>query len=88
MNYKGKGRGRPATTPIKFMDGFYLEVRNKGSVSKGVIVRNATLEGMTSDLQRYKRGHKDVTVLGEHKDFQWVDTPKKKEKAAKVKKVA
>ena len=67
-----KSRGRPATTPIKFMDGFYVEIRNKGSVGKGVIVRSATKEAMELAIKQYERNNKEVTVLGEHKDFGWV----------------
>ena len=68
-----KRRGRPATTPIKFMNGFYVEVRNKGSVSKGVIVRSISKEDMENTIKQYQKINKDVIILGEHKDFEWVD---------------
>jgi len=68
-----KSKGRPATTPIKFMDGFYVEVRNKGSLSKGVIIRSATKEAMEFTIKQYERSNKDVIVLGEHKNFEWVN---------------
>lgn len=79
-----KGRGRPATTPIKFMDGFYVEVRNKGSVGKGVVVRNANREAMENTIKQYERSNKEVIVLGEHKDFVWVN-PEAVAKRAKIK---
>ena len=68
-----KSKGRPATTPIKFMDGFYVEVRNKGSLSKGVIIRSPSREAMELTIKQYERSNKDVIVLGEHKNFEWVD---------------
>jgi len=68
-----KSKGRPATAPIKFMDGFYVEVRNKGSLSKGVIIRSPTKEAMEFTIKQYERSNKDVIVLGEHKNFEWVN---------------
>lgn len=68
-----KSRGRPATTPIKFMDGFYVEIRNKGSVGKGVVVRSTSKEAMENTIKQYERSNKEVIVLGEHKDFEWVN---------------
>ncbi|MFI5134570.1 MAG: hypothetical protein ACHQD9_01835 [Chitinophagales bacterium] len=80
-----KSKGRPATAPIKFMDGFYVEVRNKGSLSKGVIIRSPTKEAMEFTIKQYERSNKDVIVLGEHKNFEWVNEKsagKKNTKAA------
>lgn len=68
-----KSKGRPATTPIKFMDGFYVEIRNKGSLSKGVIIRSINKEAMELTIKQYERSNKDVIVLGEHKNFEWVN---------------
>jgi len=68
-----KSKGRPATTPIKFMDGFYVEIRNKGSLSKGVIIRSVNKEAMELTIKQYERSNKDVIVLGEHKNFEWVN---------------
>jgi len=76
MNHKG--RGRPATRQTKFMDGFYVEIRNKGSHSKGVIVRSTSEDAMKTLVQQYERNNKEVIVLGEHKDFEWVNVLKKK----------
>ena len=84
-----KSKGRPATAPIKFMDGFYVEVRNKGSLSKGVIIRSINKEAMELTIKQYERSNKDVIVLGEHKNFEWVNQKSSKaDKASKKKKVA
>jgi hypothetical protein len=76
MNKRGKGR--PPTRQIKFMDGFYIEIRNKGSHSKGVMVRSASQEGMEALVQQYEQNNKEVIVHGEHKNFEWVSASKKK----------
>ena len=68
-----KSKGRPATAPIKLMDGFYVEIRNKGSLSKGVMVRCVSREAMEFTIKQYERSNKDVIVLGEHKNFEWVN---------------
>jgi len=85
-----KSKGRPATTPIKFMDGFYVEIRNKGSLSKGVIIRSINKEAMELTIKQYERSNKDVIVLGEHKNFEWVNqkasSPKGSEKATSKRK--
>ncbi len=78
---KFKGRGRPATRPIKFMDGFYVEVRQKGSTSKGVIIRSVTEELMQNTVKQYEKANKDVIVLGEHKNNEWLSAAPKKTKA-------
>jgi len=76
MNNRGKGR--PPTTPIKFMDGFYVEVRNKGSHSKGVMIRSVSQKVMEALIRQYEQNNKEVIVHGEHKNFEWVNTPKKR----------
>jgi len=78
-----RSKGRPPTKPIQLMDGFYIEVRNMGSRERGVKIRCATKEIMDQTVAQYKRNGKEVTVLGEHKDFQWESerTPKPAKKA-------
>ena len=68
-----KSKGRPATKPAKLMDGFYIEIRNKGSREKGVKVRSTTREMMETMIKQYERSNKEVIVLGEHKDSEWVN---------------
>ena len=64
--------GRPATRPIQFKDGFYIEIRNKGSKSGGVVLRRDTEVQMLRTAKDYERS-KDVTVLGESKNGKWLD---------------
>ena len=58
--------GRPATKPTKLKDGFYIEVRNKGSRS-GIKIRRDTKEAMLIAIKEYEKV-KDVIVLGEFKN--------------------
>ena len=68
--------GRPATKPTKLKDGFYLEIRNKGSKS-GIKIRRDTEKAMIIAVKEYERV-KDVVVLGEFKNGKPVSKPKKK----------
>ena len=56
--------GRPATKPTKLKDGFYLEIRNKGSKS-GIKIRRDTEKAMLIAVKEYQRV-KDVVILGEY----------------------
>ena len=58
--------GRPATRPSRLRDGFYIEVRSKGSAS-GIKLRMETKEEMHKSISRYKKT-KEVTILGEFRD--------------------
>jgi hypothetical protein len=58
--------GRPATKPTKLRDGFYIEVRNKGSKS-GIKIRRDTEKAMLLAVKEYERV-KDVVVLGEFRN--------------------
>mgnify|MGYP000957528125 CR=1 FL=1 len=58
--------GRPPTKPGKLRDGFYIEVRTKGSKS-GIKLRSDTLEEMKQAAIQYGKT-KEVTVLGEYKN--------------------
>jgi hypothetical protein len=64
------------------MDGFYVEVRQKGSTSKGVIIRSVTEELMQNTVKQYEKANKDVIVLGEHKNNEWLSPAPKKPKTA------
>jgi hypothetical protein len=78
--------GRPITRPAKLMDGFYIEVRNKGSKNKGVRIRSENKIAMEGAAKEYSR-NKEVIILGEHKNDTWLNeqsnTPTKS-KAAKL----
>ncbi len=62
--------GRPPTAPITFKNGFYIEVRTKGS-SSGVKIHCDELESMNASAAEYKK-YKDVIILGEIKDGKWL----------------
>ncbi len=66
--------GRPPTRPKKLRDGFYIEVRNKGSKTGIKIVRNSK-EEMQKAIKDYSKT-KEVIVLGESKNGKWVVQPK------------
>ena len=55
--------GRPSTKPKDLKDGFYIEIRNKGS-KKGIKIRRDNKEQMLSAIKEYER-NKDIIVLGE-----------------------
>ncbi len=62
--------GRPPTRPGKLKDGFYIEVRNKGSKT-GIKIRRDTREAMMHAIEDYKKT-KEVIVLGEVKNEKFV----------------
>lgn len=68
--------GRPPTRPIQFKDGFYLEIRNKGSKTGGIKLRRDTEAQMKRTAKEYER-MKEVTILGESKNGKWVSDPVK-----------
>lgn len=69
--------GRPPTRPTDLKDGFYIEVRNKGTIS-GIKLRRDTRKEMEQAIVEYKK-IKDVIILGECKNCKWIDEghPKK-----------
>lgn len=68
--------GRPPTRPKALRDGFYLEIRNKGSKT-GIKLRRDNKEEMMRAVKEYRKT-KEVTVLGEFKKGKRVDNAKKK----------
>lgn len=58
--------GRPATKPLDLRDGFYIEVRNRGSKT-GIKIRRDNKKQMEFAIKEYER-LKDVIVLGEYKN--------------------
>ena len=63
--------GRPPSKPVRLKDGFYIEVRNKGSKTGGVKIRRDTKAQMEQTIKDYERT-KDVVVLGESRNGKWV----------------
>ena len=55
--------GRPATKPTELRDGFYIEIRNRGSKA-GVKIRRDTKQQMLLAIKDYEKS-KDVVVIGE-----------------------
>ena len=69
--------GRPPVLPKKKKDGFYIEIRNKGTKSPGTIIIRDTREAMMQAARMYEIT-KDVTILGEHRGGKRVEESKKK----------
>ena len=63
--------GRPPTRAKKLRDGFYIEIRTKGSTSGIKIIRQNEDE-MVQAIKEYEKS-KDVIVLGESKNGKWVN---------------
>jgi len=58
--------GRPATRPLDLRDGFYVEIRNRGSRT-GIKIRRDNQKQMEFAIKEYEK-NKDVIVLGEYKN--------------------
>jgi uncharacterized protein (UPF0333 family) len=58
--------GRPRERAITLMDGFYIEISNKGE-SKGLKIRSETKGAMENAAKQYSK-YKNVTILGEYKN--------------------
>ena len=63
--------GRPTTKPRDLKDGFYLEIRNKGSKT-GIKIRRDNKEQMLSAISGYEK-IKDIIVLGECKNGKFIN---------------
>ena len=77
---KDKKKGRPVTKPGELKDGYYLELRNKGSNS-AVKIRRETKTELDATIAQYERT-KLVSYLGEVKNARWVDGKNKGKKTA------
>lgn len=63
--------GRPPTKQKRLRDGFYIEVRNRGSKT-GVVIRRSNKEQMLIAIEEYGRT-KEIVVLGKFIDGELVD---------------
>ena len=63
--------GRPPSRPKGLKDGFYIEVRNKRA-GTAVKIRCDSKPEMLQAIEHYKVS-KEIVVLGEHKNGDWVD---------------
>ncbi len=73
-------KGRPATKPAELKEGFYLELRTKGSNSL-VKIRRENMQEVELAIEQYERS-KIVTYLGQVKNGRWLDGKNKGKKTA------
>lgn len=73
-------KGRPATKPAELKEGFYLELRTKGSNSI-VKIRRENMQEVELAIAQYERS-KMVTYLGQVKNGRWLDGKNKGKKTA------
>ena len=66
--------GRPATKPKELRDGFYIEIRNKGSRT-GIKIRRDTKQQMMFAIKEYEK-NKEVIVLGEFQNGKSIEKKK------------
>ncbi|MEK6616686.1 MAG: hypothetical protein AABZ32_11365 [Bacteroidota bacterium] len=72
-----KKSGRPPSKPVVFRDGFYIEVRNRGTdAGSGIKLRKETKEEMLAAVEEYRKT-KLVIILGEYKNGVAVNGGKK-----------
>ncbi len=64
-------KGRPATRPAELKDGFYIELRTKGSNSP-VKIRRESMDEVNIAMEQYERS-KTVKYMGQVKNGVWVD---------------
>jgi len=72
-------KGRPVTNPVELKDGFYLELKTKGSKPSVKIRRDSTDE-IELAIGQYKNS-KIVNYLGQVKAGKWLDGKNKGQKA-------
>jgi hypothetical protein len=73
-----KRKGRPPTKPSELKDGYYLELRNKGSNS-AVKIRRENMEEVEKTIKQYERV-KIVNYLGQVESGRWLDGKNKGKK--------
>jgi len=71
-------KGRPATRPTELKEGFYLELKNKGSNSS-VKIRRESMTEIDIAMRQYGKS-KIVTYLGQVKAGRWIDGKNKGKK--------
>ena len=73
-------KGRPATKPIVLKEGYYIELRTKGSNSSIKIRRESRAE-IDMAMKQYERS-KIVSYLGQIKGGVWLDGKNKGKKTS------
>jgi hypothetical protein len=71
--------GRPPTRAKKLRDGFYIEIRTKGTTSGIKIIRESE-EEMLQAIKEYEKS-KEIIILGESKNGKWVNAKQSVEKS-------
>jgi len=71
-------KGRPVTKPAKLKEGFYVELKNKGS-SSPVKVRRESMAEIEMLIKQYEK-IKVATYLGELRAGKWLDGKNKGKK--------
>ena len=64
-------KGRPATKPSGLRDGFYLELKTKGS-NAAIKIRRESMAEIKAAIKQFEKS-KIVTYLGQVKDGRWAD---------------
>lgn len=73
---KKKKAGRPPTRPAVLRDGFYIELRNRGTdPGMGVKLRKDTYDEMIQAAEEYKKT-KLVVIMGEYRNGEPVNKKK------------
>lgn len=75
-----KRKGRPATKQAELKEGFYIELKTKGSNSP-VKIRRESMQEVELAMEQYGRS-KIVTYLGQVKGGKWMDGKNKGKKTA------
>jgi len=73
-------KGRPATKPVELKDGFYLELKNKGS-NVAVKIRRENMAEIEMAIEQFKKS-KNVVYLGQVSGGRWLDGKNKGKKTA------
>lgn len=77
---ENKPKGRPATKPVSLRDGYYLELRTKGSNSP-VKLRRKSMKEIDMATRLYEKS-KTVTYLGQVQNGKWLDGKNKGKKTS------
>ncbi|MCC7455032.1 MAG: hypothetical protein IT222_12755 [Crocinitomix sp.] len=73
-----KRKGRPATKQAELKEGFYIELKTKGS-NTPVKIRRDSMEEVDLAIEQYGK-NKAVTYLGQVKGGKWMDGKNKGKK--------
>ena len=75
-----KQKGRPSTKPVVLKEGYYIELRTKGS-SSPIKIRRDNMAQIEMATKQYEKS-KIVTYLGQVKAGKWLDGKNKGKKTS------